>query len=458
MIKMKKQDETIIEINTEENSKELDYIVTTNEEEEIIEKDKSSNNMSKIKEKAKILIQKDKRLGIAFLAFALLLLAMIFSAVIGAMAGGRDSISQGVVSAKDVSINTKIPGRIVKFYVEEGQQVKAGDPIVEISSEELIAKKAQVQAQVEQAKAGVEASKAVVKMAEANYNASQARVGQAAAGVDASGSQKDMASAVNDKAQKGARTQEVAQAESAYNLWKSTYDRALVLYNGGAMSKQKLEEIKTQMEVSKQTFSMAQEGARTEDKAAALAQLQMANAGVNASTAVLNQAQEGANAALAQLSQAQAGLVAAEGKLAQAEAGLKEIEVYLQDTRIKAPIDGYVTALNSDEGELVSTGTSIGTISNMDKCWITVNLDETKLAMVTEGQKVSVKLAAFKNTSFTGTITSISKQPDFAVKKATNENGNMDIVSYGVKIELDNSDKKLRPGMSATVDFEKKVK
>lgn len=360
---------------------------------------------------------------------------------------------QGIVSAKDVSINTKIPGRIVKFYVEEGQQVKTGDPIVEISSEEIQAKKLQLEAQVAQAQAGVDASQAALEMAQGAYEVAQERVKQAEAGVIASQSQRNMAAAVNEKAENGARTQEVAQAESAYNLWKSTYDRAVVLNEGGAISNQKLEEIKTQMNVSEQTLSMAKEGARNEDKKAASAQLSLAEAGILSSNSLLNQACEASNIALAQVSQAQAGLAASQGKLDQAKAGLQEVEVYLKDTVIKSPIDGTITAINSDEGELVSTGTSIGTVSNLDKCWVSINLDENKLEGVSEGQTVDVTLAAYKNKTYKGTIVTINKEPDFAVKKATNENGSFDIVSFGVKIEIDNLDQSIRPGMTAMINF-----
>jgi len=70
-----------------------------------------------------------------------------------------------------------------------------------------------------------------------------------------------------------------------------------------------------------------------------------------------------------------------------------------------------------------------------------------------EGQEVKVELLAFKEKEFKGTITTINKQPDFAVKKSTTENGNFDIVSFGVKVKLNNNDELLRPGMTATVDF-----
>ncbi|HAQ40998.1 MAG TPA: hypothetical protein DCM73_09305 [Clostridiales bacterium] len=393
-----------------------------------------------------------KKLAIVLVVAGFAIVITVGSVKIYAQNLKKDT-SQGIVYAKDVSLNTKIPGRIVKLYVEEGQKVNVGDPVVEISSDELQAKKSQLLAQIEQAQAGVDASQALLEMAQGNYSLSQERVNQAEAGLRASESQRDMAKAVNEKAENGARSQEVIQAESAYNLWKATYERATTLYDGGALTKQKLEEIKTQMDVAEQTFNMAKEGARSEDKKAAAAQVSMADAGVQASLSLYNQACEAANIALAQVNQAQAGLTASQGKLEQAKAGLQEVEVYLEDTVIKSPIAGTVTTINSNEGELVSTGMSIGSISNLDKCWVDVNLDEDKLKGLEEGQTVNVKFNAFKGKDYEGTIVTVNKQPDFAVKKATNENGNFDIVSYGVKIELNNLDESLRPGMTAVVDF-----
>lgn len=159
------------------------------------------------------------------------------------------------------------------------------------------------------------------------------------------------------------------------------------------------------------------------------------------------------NAAAAQLSMAEAGLEAAKGKLEQAEAGLAEVQVYLEDTEIKSAIDGVVTSLNVDEGELVSTGMSLATVSNLETCWVTVNVDEDEISEIEEGQEARVELLAFKDKEFKGTIATVNKQPDFAVKKSTAENGDFDIVSFGVKVKLDNSEELLRPGMTAVVNF-----
>lgn len=390
-------------------------------------------------------------------------------------------IGQGTIETKEVNINTKIPGRVVKLYVEEGQEVKAGDPLVEISSEELQAKKTQATAavaqaeaalkaakqQLEQAEAGLAASNGLVEQAQAGVTAANEKVNEASAGVKASQKQYEAALAIKEKADNGARTQEVAQAQAAYDLMVTSYDRVKQLAEKGAVSQQKLDEVKTQMEVSKETLEMAKEGARTEDKKAATATSEQAAAGLEASQTRVNQAEAGLTAAQAQLTQAmagvessnalvyqaKAGVEAKEGLVRQAKGVLEEVEAYLKDVVVTAPIDGTVTSINTEEGELVSTGTQMAIVSNLKGAWVEVNMEENQIGKLMEGQKVAVNVPAFEDKIFEGVIATINDQPNFAVKRATNENGDFDIVSFAVKIKLDNSEETLRPGMSAYVQF-----
>jgi HlyD family secretion protein len=308
-------------------------------------------------------------------------------------------VSQGIIEAKEVSINTKIPGRIAKINIQEGMEVKAEDIVVEIGSDELEAKRGQ--------------ALALVKAAEASYEAAQGQV--------------KAANAMLNKAQNGARKQEIAQAQAYYDLMVKTYDRVEKLYEKGAVSAQKRDEVKTQLEVAKQKLSMAKEGARSED----------------------------ISGAQALVAQALAMEQAAKSKLEQAQAGLREVEAYLKDTKIKSPIDGVVTQINADEGELVSTGMPIATITNLKNAWVEVKIKETDLDKIYLGQEVKVKVPAFSKDIYNGEVVRINKKPDFATKRATNDNGDFDIVSYGVKIEVENSENKLRPGMTAFVQFSK---
>ncbi|MFZ5966046.1 MAG: HlyD family secretion protein [Bacillota bacterium] len=307
--------------------------------------------------------------------------------------------SQGIIEAKEVSINSKIPGRIEKIVVEEGTEVKGGDLLVQISSDELRAKEEQAKALVEAAQAAYEAAKGQV----------------------------DGAKAMLEKAQNGARVQEIAQAQAYYDLMVKTYERVEKLFEKGAVSAQKRDEVATQLEVATQQLSIAQEGARNEDKS-------------------------GAEALVAQ---ALAMEQAARGKLEQVQAGLQEVQVYLKDTQLLSPINGIVTALNADEGELVSTGMSIATITDLENTWVEVKVKETDLGKITLGQNAKVKIPSFSEDVFMGKVVRINQKPDFATKRSTNDNGEFDILSYGVKIELENKERIFRPGMTAFVQFSK---
>lgn len=316
-----------------------------------------------------------------------------------AQAFGQTSglVYQGSVEAEEVSINSKIPGRIVKLHVKEGQEVKAGDLLAEISSDELQAKEEQAQA--------------VVKAAQASYEAAK---GQVAA-----------AQATLEKAKNGARRQEIAEAQEYYDLMSKTYERVQKLCEKGAVSAQKRDEVKAQLEIAAQKLSLAQEGARSED--------------ISAAEAMVIQATSMEQAAL--------------GKLQQAEGALQEVRAYLKDTRITSPINGTVTELNVDEGELVSTGMTIATVTDLGQMWVDVDVKETDLGRISLGQGVKVKASSYPDEVFAGKVTRINKKPDFAVKRATNDNGSFDIVAFGVKVEIDDKGKALKPGMTVFVNF-----
>ncbi len=310
-------------------------------------------------------------------------------------------IVQGYVEAKEININTKVPGDIENIYLKEGESVLKGDLILKISSDSIEAKKEQTEALVSAATGQVEAAEAAKQAAVAQYN----------------------------KAENGARTEEVAQAKAAFELAEKTLKKIKVLYEEDAIPESKYDEVAMKYEIAKNTYEMAEEGAREEDKMAAQAVV----------------------------TQAESMVVAAQGKLLEAKGGLGEVETYIDDTLIVAPMDGVITSLNVDEGELVSTGMPLITLTNMTNQWVEVKILETDLSQVEIGQEVAVKLLAYQDSVFTGTVLSINKKPDFAVKRATNNNGEFDVLAFGVKVSIDDIEESIYPGMTAIVDFGKKV-
>jgi HlyD family secretion protein len=349
---------------------------------------------------------------IHFWAFVLSVM-LLFSgcAAQGEEAGKNPNEFQGTIEAEEVDINAKIPGRIEEIKVEEGQEIQEGDIIALIDIKDILAKKEGLVAQANAAKAGIEA-------AEAQYDAA---LGQLAA-----------AQATLEKAVNGARSQEIAKAQANYDIMKKNYERVKALYEEGAVSKAQLDEIETKMNVALQDLNLAKEGARQEDIDAARAQVQ---------------AVSGTAAA------AQSNIAAAREKYQQALAGVQEVDTYIEDATIKSPLSGLVTMLNVSKGELVSSGMSIATITNLQNIWVEIQVKETELSKFKEGQEVNVRVPAYKDQTFKGKVVRINKKPDFAVKKASNENGEFDLVCYGIKIKLDNSKQLLRPGMTAFVQL-----
>lgn len=219
------------------------------------------------------------------------------------------------------------------------------------------------------------------------------------------------ASAQYEKALNGARSQEVAQAKAAYDLAEKTYQRIKTLYEQEAVSANTYDQAYAQYSAAKEVYEMAELGAREEDKAAA------------------------------------------EALVAQAEAATEEVQSYLNDAVIKASMDGIVTALNVNEGELVSTGMPLATLTSKDKPYVEINVKETDLGLVHLGDELEITIAAYPEDRFKGKIVNVNQKPDFATKRATNNNGDFDVLSYGVKIELVQIDKDIYPGMTVMINL-----
>ncbi|MEL7564761.1 MAG: HlyD family efflux transporter periplasmic adaptor subunit [Dehalobacterium sp.] len=339
-----------------------------------------------------------------------------------AEAGGFDPaeglIAKGYVESEEVDLNTKIPGKIAEIYVEEGQPVQAGDLVAEIDSTQLQAKKGQVEAQVKMAQEAIELQKKVtdanIEQASGVFQAAQAQL---------------------NKAQEGARDQEIAQAKAYYEMMEKTNDRVKKLYDKGAISAQKKDEVETQLKVAKEQYSMAQEGAREQD--------------VEAAQGLANQAAGALSAATASKLQVQL----AEEKYQEALAGLAEVNSLIADTKIIAPKSGTIVELNCEKGELVSSGMPIATIADLKEINLLINVYETDLAQVYIGQKADVRFIGTGNHIFPGTVKRISSKPRFATEKATN-NQEDDVLAYEVKVAVpDLGEVQIYPGMSAYVQF-----
>jgi HlyD family secretion protein len=137
----------------------------------------------------------------------------------------------------------------------------------------------------------------------------------------------------------------------------------------------------------------------------------------------------------------------AEAQVEAAQAGLAIAEKAVADCTVAAPMDGVVTTRSREEGEIVSAGTPLITLSRLDEVWLSVYVPETKLAQVKLGQTARVKLDGEERMR-EGTVTFVAPEAEFTPKNVQTPVQRAKLV-YRVKITLKNPDGALKPGLPA---------
>ena len=313
------------------------------------------------------------------LAFLTLLGVIILVAVVGFfMLAKSPEIIQGQAEVDEYRVSSKVPGRILEFKVKEGQSVKKGDTLAILEAPDI-------QAKLE-----------------------QARAAQAAA------------DAQNEKAIKGARTEQI---QAAYEMWQKSiagleiaeksYTRVKNLYEQGVMPAQKFDEVTAQRnaaiateKAAKSQYDMARNGAEREDKLAAAALVDRAK-----------------------------GAVA-------------EVESYIKETYLIASADGEVSEIFPKVGELVGTGAPIMNIAVMSDKWVTFNVREDLLKGLTVGTEFDAIVPALDNKEIKLKVYYMKDLGTYAAWKATKTTGQFDLKTFEVRARPVEAVPELRPGMS----------
>lgn len=148
---------------------------------------------------------------------------------------------------------------------------------------------------------------------------------------------------------------------------------------------------------------------------------------------------------------AEATVKAAERRVAQASAGLEGTRDLLAKTTIRSTMDGVVTARRVEEGEVAvigiqnSPGTVLFQISDMSVVEAELEVDETSVPNVVLGQEARVRLDAYPNKTFRGTVTEVGSSPILS--------GANQAIKFKVKVRLDEPPKGIKPGLSARADI-----
>ena len=155
-----------------------------------------------------------------------------------------------------------------------------------------------------------------------------------------------------------------------------------------------------------------------------------------------------------QLDAANANVTAIDRRIEQSRANLAAANDTLSKTTILAPMDGIVTALPVEEGEVAvigtmnNPGTKLLTIADMSVVEAVLEVDETDIPSVKVGQHANVTIDAYPNKTFSGTVTEVGSSP---IPQAGQTTGSQ-AVNFEVKVQVEKPPPDVRPGFSCSAD------
>lgn len=286
----------------------------------------------------------------------------------------------GTIEATEVVISSQVSGKVIKIMKDEGDKVSTSDTILIIDKETLTLQ---------------------LKQAIAN---------------------RDIAKAQYDLLIKGARKEDIKQAEESlkqaeanFILAKNDKDRMENLYQSNSINKRQYEEALTRYEV-------------------ALAQLNSAKANYNK---IRNFARP-------------EEIAQAKSNYEKAAASVELIKKNIRDCFVTSPINGFIVKKFVEVGETVSMMSSLVKVADLSNVKISIYVSETDLGKIKLGQKAKVTVDSFKDKTFEGSVIYISPEAEFTPKNIQTKDERSKLV-YEVKIKVQNPNFELKAGMPADV-------
>ena len=306
---------------------------------------------------------------------------LIFALYISGCGNGKDTNSisaSGTIESVNVTISSKTSGTINKINFKEGDRVKKGDLLVEISHDLL-------DIQLRQSEAGVDLANAQLKLLRS-----------------------------------GARREDIKQSEELVKQAKINMELA-------RQDKERAEELYRQDATTKKLYDDA------------IGRYDLTVTQYNSTKENL----------------AKVKTIIRPEEIEQAQANLKKavsmvdlLKQNIEDCKVHAPSDGFVSKKFVEEGENAVMGGSLLRLSNLETVNLVIYIPETELAKVKLGQEADITIDAFKDKNYKGKIIFISPEAEFTPKNIQTPDERTKLV-FAIKIEIPNPQFELKPGLPA---------
>ena len=302
--------------------------------------------------------------------------------------------ASGYVEATEVRVASKVPGRVMTVTVAEGDRVKAGQTLIQLSSTDSTLALARLKADRDQADAQLRLLRA------------------------------------------GSRAEDITQAEAQAAAAES--DRASVATELAAA---KIDADRFEQLVQKKAGSEKQRDDAVVRRVLAESRLKAAEDRVAAARAQVARLTAGARSQ---------ELDAARARLAAVDAQIATIQSDVAESTITAASDGVVSSRLVEPGELVTPRVPLLVIVDLDRAWATAYVEEPRVGAIKIGQAAAVITDA--GDRLPGTVTFVSPRAEFTPRNVQTASERAKLV-YRVKVSVDNRAGTLKPGMPVEVDF-----
>lgn len=141
----------------------------------------------------------------------------------------------------------------------------------------------------------------------------------------------------------------------------------------------------------------------------------------------------------------------AQAKVKQAEGAVDATLTFVDEMTLHSPVNGEVSTVVLENGELASPGISVLTVLDTSDVWATFNVREDLLKNFKMGENINITVPALGGESFPFTVTYISKQGDYAVWSATKTHGEFDLKTFEVRAKPAKEIPEIRRGMTALI-------
>jgi HlyD family secretion protein len=316
---------------------------------------------------------------------------------------GGDIPLVGVVDGNEVIVSPQMTGRIVQLTVDEGSEVKKGQLIAELDSAELRSAVASQQANIASLEARVEEAKHQLTLADTQTASTE------------------------DQAMDMVSSTQAQLEEARANLHRDQLnaERMITLAASSEVSLQDRDTAVAARDASQARVRSLEQQVRA----------QRANLGV-------------AKAGRTQVDVDRSEITSLQAQIAQARANKGESEARLGYTAIYSPIDGIVSVRVAKQGEIVSEGSPIVVVVDINHLWVRADVQESYEDAIQFGQKLRVQLPS--GDVIQGTVFFKGVESDFATQRDVSRT-KRDIRTFAIKVAVPNPGRRLFTGMTATV-------